>query len=86
MAIEILCSALVNGDAMSEIKGHYEGLKNKPYNLGHLFLAIDPSHFIDIKTFKRKVSSIRTELQESGDSVLVAGDLEFQNIGDVWPI
>ena len=82
VAIEMLCSALVNGDAMGEIRGHYEGLQNKPYNLGHLFLVIDPSHFIDIKTFKRKVSSIRTELQESGDSVLVAGDLEFQNIGE----
>jgi L-2-hydroxycarboxylate dehydrogenase (NAD+) len=82
VAIEILCSALTNGDAMSEIRGHYEGYNNKPYNLGHLFLVIDPSHFIDIETFKRKVSSIRTELQESGDSVLVAGDLEFQNIGE----
>lgn len=80
VAIEVLCSALVNGDAMGEIRGHYEGLKNKPYNLGHLFLAIDPSHFIDIETFKRKVSSIRKQLQESGDSVLVAGDLEFEHI------
>jgi len=82
VAIEMLCSALVNGDAMNEIRGHYEGLQSRPYNLGHLFLAIDPSHFIDIETFKRKVSSIRTGLQESGDSVLVAGDLEFQNIGE----
>ena len=82
VAIEILCSALVDGDAMTAIRGHYEGLKNKRYNLGHLFLAIDPSHFIDIQTFKRKVSSIRKELQESGDSVLVAGDLEFQHMGD----
>ena len=35
-----------------------------------------------METYKIKASSIRTELQESGDSVLVAGDLEFQNIGE----
>ena len=80
VAIEMLCSALTNGDAMREIRGHYEGLKNKSYNLGHLFLVIDPSHFIDIKTFKRKVSSIRSRLKSSGESVLVAGDLELEGV------
>ena len=80
VAIEMLCSSLTNGDSMEEIRGHYEGLKNKPYNLGHLFLVIDPSHFIDIKTFKNKVSSIRSRLRSSADSVLVAGDLEFEGL------
>ena len=48
--------------------------------MGHLFLVIDPSHFIDIKTFKNKVSSIRSRLRSSADSVLVAGDLEFEGL------
>jgi len=82
VAIEMLCSALTNGDAMSQIRGHYEGVDGKPYNLGHIFLAINPSHFIKLETFKKKVSSIRAEIRESGDGVLVGGDLEFDGIED----
>jgi LDH2 family malate/lactate/ureidoglycolate dehydrogenase len=80
VAIEMFCSALSNGDALSQLKGHYEGIEGKAYNLGHFFLAIDPSYFIGIETFKQKVSSIRSELKRSGSSVIVAGDLEFEGI------
>ena len=33
-----------------------------------------------IDLFRKKVSEIRSELKQSGESVLVAGDLEFEGI------
>ena len=80
VAIEMFCSALSNGAYLSQLKGHYEGFRGKPYNLGHFFLAIDPEYFMGIDLFRKKVSEIRSELKQSGESVLVAGDLEFEGI------
>tara|TARA_R110002020_G_scaffold212028_2_gene418413 strand:+ start:249 stop:1283 length:1035 start_codon:yes stop_codon:yes gene_type:complete len=80
VAIEMFCAALSNGAYLSDLKGHYEGFNRKPYSLGHFFLAIDPEYFIGIDLFRKKISDIRDELKQSGESVLVAGDLEFEGI------
>jgi L-2-hydroxycarboxylate dehydrogenase (NAD+) len=79
VAIELFCSALSNGSALNELKGHYEGLTGVTYDIGHFFLVIDPTHFIDIALFKNKVSEVRKELKKTGDCVLVPGDIEFEN-------
>jgi LDH2 family malate/lactate/ureidoglycolate dehydrogenase len=79
VAIELFCSALSNGSALNELRGHYEGLEGAPYDIGHFFLAINPAHFIDIELFKNKVSEVRDELKKTGNHVLVPGDIEFEN-------
>jgi LDH2 family malate/lactate/ureidoglycolate dehydrogenase len=82
VAIELFCSALSNGSALSELRGHYEGLKGMPYDMGHFFLVINPAHFIEIELFKNKVSEVRNELKKTGNCVLVPGDIEFENKSD----
>ena len=79
VAIELFCSALSNGSALNELRGHYEGLKGVSYDIGHFFLAINPAHFIDIELFKNKVSEVRDELKKTGNHVLVPVDIEFEN-------
>jgi len=82
VAIELFCSALSNGSALGELRGHYEGLKGTSYDMGHFFLVINPSHFIEIELFRNKVSEVRDELKKTGNCVLVPGDIEFENKSD----
>jgi LDH2 family malate/lactate/ureidoglycolate dehydrogenase len=57
------------------------GANNAPYNLGHFFIAVDPSAFVDLKEFKKAAGDICRGLQNSkkmpgAEKIYVAGEKE----------
>jgi LDH2 family malate/lactate/ureidoglycolate dehydrogenase len=79
--VEILSSALQAGPYMKMLTGSSEG-KRVPYHLGHFFIAIDVSAFIDIDEFKKTSGDIVRELRASkkipGQSrIYSAGEKEY---------
>ena len=62
--VEILCAALQAGGYLKMLTGFNNGEK-VPYRLGHFFIAIDISHFIDINDFKRTAGRILREIRSS---------------------
>lgn len=70
--IEIICGPLVNaafGSAVIGTAGDYKENCNK----GDFFIAIDPSKFVDITTFKDEVEELIQELRSEG-TVRIPGD------------
>ncbi len=65
IAIEILSAALQNGPYLKMLSGIDENGNSIPYLLGHFFIVIDPSHFIDINLFKQIAGNILTSLRSS---------------------
>ena len=79
--VEILSSALQNGAYLNQLSG-LEKDKQVPYKLGHFFMAIDISSFIDIDVFKRIIGDIIEQIQtsktETGkDKIYIAGEKEY---------
>ena len=77
VAIELFSSAFQSGSFMWQLSGFYEGGPKKPYNIGHFFLCLDPSAFVDIKTFRQNVANVMKELKTAGHLVLIPGEPEF---------
>ena len=75
--IEIITGPLVSAAFGSKVEGtaSYE----KKCNKGDFFIAIDPSKFVDIKTFKEETEEFIREIRSSGDTI-VPGDIEVANI------
>ncbi|OHD63116.1 MAG: lactate dehydrogenase [Spirochaetes bacterium RBG_13_51_14] len=78
--VEILCAALQAGGYLKMLTGFNNGEK-VPYRLGHFFIAIDISHFIDINDFKRTAGRILREIRSSKkmpghDRIYTAGEKE----------
>ncbi|MEA2070907.1 MAG: Ldh family oxidoreductase [Asgard group archaeon] len=74
--VEILSSALWGGPFMKNLT------VDKGYKLGHFFVAIDPSKFIELETFKKISGSICHDLRNSKiapgeDRIFTAGEKEF---------
>lgn len=81
--VEILCAALQNGSFLNGLLGQNADGKPAPYNLGHLFLAINIDFFTDIADFKIISTAICTELQNSKllpgrERIWVAGEKEYE--------
>ena len=79
--VEILSSALQNGNFLKMLSGFKNG-KRVPYKLGHFFIAINVSSFIDISIFKKIAGSILRELRSSKkmpgqDRIFTAGEKEY---------
>ena len=77
MMVEILCSALQDGSYLDGLHGGENG-KRLPYKLGHFFMAIDTSKFLNIERFKEITTDIMQQIQNSPrrsdqDRILVAG-------------
>ena len=66
LAIEILAGSFVRAKMGSRIK---DGLDR-----GYLFIVINPTIFVDIKTFKDEVSELIKEVKSSKGDVLVPGE------------
>jgi L-2-hydroxycarboxylate dehydrogenase (NAD+) len=82
--VEILSAALQQGAYMKMLIGFRDGIK-VPYSLGHFFIVIDISAFIDPKEFKKTAGNILRELRASrkmpGQTrIYTAGEKEY----DTW--
>jgi L-2-hydroxycarboxylate dehydrogenase (NAD+) len=62
--VEILSAALQQGAYMKMLIGFRDG-KKVPYSLGHFFIAIDISVFIDPEEFKKTAGNILREIRAS---------------------
>lgn len=79
--VEILSAALQQGAFLKGLLG-FENGKPVPYRLGHFFMAIDISAFIDLEEFKKTTGEILRELRASKrapghDRIYTAGEKEY---------
>jgi len=62
--VEILSSALQGGAFLKALSGFQDG-KKAPHRLGHFFMAVDVSAFIELDQFKKTTGEILRSLRES---------------------
>ena len=79
--MEILSAALQGGSFLKMLSGYKDG-KRVPYNLGHFFIAINVSHFIDLEEFRKTTGDILRALRSSkkmpqADRIYTAGEKEY---------
>ncbi len=79
--IEILSSGLHLGPFMQSLVGKDESGKPAPYRLGHFFIAINVSHFVDEESFRKHTGDILRALRASQkapgeDRIYTAGEKE----------
>ncbi len=79
--VEILSAALQNGAFLKALSGFEDGEKTT-YKLGHFFMAIDISAFIEPKQFKETAGNILRQLRASRkmpgrERILTAGEKEY---------
>jgi LDH2 family malate/lactate/ureidoglycolate dehydrogenase len=82
--VEMLSSALQAGPFLKSITNIGEGGVRKPYHLGHFFIAIDVSAFIDPDDFRKNTGDILRGLRASKkmpgqDRIYTAGEKEYEN-------
>jgi L-2-hydroxycarboxylate dehydrogenase (NAD+) len=79
--VEILSSALQDGNYMKDLTGMKDG-KKQPIELGHFFLAIDVAAFREADAFKKTAGDIVRALRNSQkapgqDRIYTAGEKEY---------
>ncbi len=79
-AVEILSAALQSGPFLKALSGIKDG-KKAPYHLGHFFIAINISSFIETELFKKTAGNILRNLRASKkapghDRIYTAGEKE----------
>lgn len=77
--IEILAGPLVRAAFGKQVTGTADS--NTMCTKGDLVMAIDPSKFSDLETFKEEVDNFVEEIRNSGN-VFIPGDMEVKNIKD----
>ena len=80
--VEIMSAALQAGNFLKMLNGIEDG-KKVPYRLGHFFIAIDISAFIDLESFKKTTGNILRELRnskkaEKNERIYTAGEKEHE--------
>jgi L-2-hydroxycarboxylate dehydrogenase (NAD+) len=80
--VEILSAALQGGAFLKGLLGFDENNKPMPYHLGHFFMAVDISEFIDLEAFKKTTGDILRDLRGSKkapgqDRIYTAGEKEY---------
>lgn len=63
--VEIFSAALQNGNYLKMLSGFDKHKNRIPYNLGHFFIAINISHFIEPGIFRRICGNILREIRNS---------------------
>jgi len=63
--VEILSAALQGGNFLKMLSGYDKDGNRVPYHLGHFFIAINVSSFIELDTFKKITGNILRELRAS---------------------
>ncbi len=79
--VEILSAALQSGNYLKMLLGLENG-KKVPYHLGHFFIAIDISAFVEVDEFKKTTGDILRELRNSKraqgqERIYTAGEKEY---------
>jgi len=77
--IELISGPLVNAAFGSKVTGTSN--HNVDCTKGDFFVAIDPSKFVDINTFKKQTEEFVEEIRSSGNT-FVPGDLEVERIAE----
>ncbi|MDR1894720.1 MAG: Ldh family oxidoreductase [Spirochaetales bacterium] len=80
--VEILSAALQQGQFLKALNGFDADGKKIPYRLGHFFMAIDVSAFVEPELFKKTTGDILRELRASAkmpghDRIYTAGEKEY---------
>jgi len=80
--VEILSAALQGGSFLKMLSGYDEGGKRVPYRLGHFFIAINVSDFIELDEFKKTAGDILRALRASkkmpgAERIYTAGEKEY---------
>ena len=80
--VEILSAALQQGQFLKALNGIDPNGKKIPYHLGHFFIAIDISAFVELDKFKKTTGDILRELRASikapgHDRIYTAGEREY---------
>ncbi len=83
--VEVLSAALQGGSYLKALNGFDKDGNKIPYPLGHFFIAIDISEFIELDEFKRIAGNIMRDLRNSKkapgqDRIYTAGEKEW----DAW--
>jgi len=78
---EILSSALQQGSFLKQLSGIADDGSQRPYALGHFFLAMDIEHFCDLEEFKKSAGDILRALRNSqkapgADRIYTCGEKE----------
>jgi len=81
--VEILSAALQDGKFLKALSGYDKKGNKIPYNLGHFFIAINISSFIEIKRFRKITGDILRELRNSKKApgqkrIYTAGEKEYE--------
>jgi L-2-hydroxycarboxylate dehydrogenase (NAD+) len=84
MMVEILSSAFGGGPFGWGLSGVDESGKKVPNRLGHFFMAMDISKFVDLKTFRKITGDLVRSMRASGklpgqERIYSAGEKEFDN-------
>jgi LDH2 family malate/lactate/ureidoglycolate dehydrogenase len=80
--VEILCAALQQGQFLKALSGFDSCGKKVPYHLGHFFIAIDISAFVEPALFRKTTGDILRELRASVKApdqqrIYTAGEKEY---------
>jgi L-2-hydroxycarboxylate dehydrogenase (NAD+) len=80
--VEIMSACLNQANMLKACIGLDANGKNVPYNLGHFFIAIDPTVFCEITAFKKKTGDLLRQLagakkQPGADHIYIAGEKEY---------
>lgn len=80
--VEIMSACLNQANMLKACIGLDAKGKNVPYNLGHFFIAVDPSTFCEITAFKKKTGDLLRQLagarkQPGADHIYIAGEKEY---------
>jgi len=80
--VEILSAALQQGQFLRALNGIDSGGKKTPFHLGHFFIAIDISAFVEPDKFKKTTGDILRELRASAkapshERIYTAGEREY---------
>ena len=80
--VEILSAALQQGQFLKALSGSDSSGKHVPYHLGHFFIAVDISAFVELGKFKKTTGDILRELRASAkipgqERIYTAGEKEY---------
>lgn len=80
--VEILSSALAQGNYLRMLTGFDKDGNRQPYHLGHFFMVIDPDAFLGLDSFKETCTDILRQLRESTkakgcERIYTAGEKEY---------
>ena len=80
--VEIMSACLSQANMLQACLGLDKNNNSIPYNLGHFFIAIDPSAFCALDAFKKKTGDLLRQLagakkQPGADHIYIAGEKEY---------